>query len=218
MAAGKRVYRSALRAEQARRTRLAVLDAAGRCFVERGYARTTMRDIAQAAGVAPQTVFAQGSKAALLLACVDRTLAGDDEARPLMRRDEFRRLLEATDIGEKLQAFRSITVDYVPRTGPIMRAFASAAAVDDEIAAAWTEYGERRYADNRALVESFAPWLRPGLDVDRAVDVFWAVFAHPTSDALVGGRGWDVEQYADWLVDALERLLLDRRGAATPAS
>jgi AcrR family transcriptional regulator len=64
-----------LRAEQAQRTRAGVLEAAGRCFVARGYAGTTMRDIAEAAGVSVQTVFGQGSKAALLLASVDRAEA-----------------------------------------------------------------------------------------------------------------------------------------------
>jgi len=202
------VYRSALRAEQAQRTRAAVLDAAARCFLERGYAGTTMRDIAATAGVAVQTAFAQGSKAALLLACVDRTLAGDDEAAPLLERDVFRRLLSTPDLADKLAVFREITLHYVPRTAPVMRAFASAAAVDPEIASAWVEYGRRRYADNRALVGSFTPWLRADLDLDRATDVFWTVFSHETADALIGGRGWTVAQFAEWLVDTFQRLLL----------
>jgi AcrR family transcriptional regulator len=33
-----------LRAEQAQRTRATVLDAAGRCFLEKGFAATTMKD------------------------------------------------------------------------------------------------------------------------------------------------------------------------------
>ena len=51
MTEGKRVYRSPLREEQARQTRAAVLDAAGACFLERGYAATTMRDVATRAQV-----------------------------------------------------------------------------------------------------------------------------------------------------------------------
>jgi AcrR family transcriptional regulator len=206
---GKRVYRSVLRAEQAQRTRATVLDAAGRCFVAKGYVATTMKDIAAEAGVSVQTVFAQGSKAALLLASVDRALAGDDDAAPVVQRGLFRRLLESTDLEEKLAAFRELTREFAPRTGPIMRAFASAAAVDDEIATAWTEYGRRRYTDSRVLVASFAPWLRAGLDVDRATDIFWAVFPHDGSDLLVEERGWTREEHADWQVDAFVRLLLD---------
>src|SRR5918997_4719993 len=105
MTAGKRAYRSPLRAEQARRTRGVVLDAAGRCFLDRGYAATTMKDVAAAAGVSVQTVFGQGSKAALLLGCVDRAVVGDDESTPLAAREPFVRFLEAPDLAGKLAAF-----------------------------------------------------------------------------------------------------------------
>lgn len=208
MTEGKRVYRSELRAEQARRTHVAVLDAAGRCFVERGYAGTTMRDIADAAGVSVQTVFAQGSKASLLLGCVDRAVVGDDESAPLAERELYVRLLAAPGKDQKLRALREIALYYVPLTGPMLKAFAAAAAVDPEIADAFTEYGRRRYQDNRALVESLAPWLREDLDVDRATDIAWTVFDHGTSDKLIGERGWTLEEYADWLVDSVRRLLL----------
>ncbi|GAA4697707.1 hypothetical protein GCM10023215_40020 [Pseudonocardia yuanmonensis] len=59
-----------------------------------------------------------------------------------------------------------------------------------------------------ALVASFAPLLRDGLSVDEAADVYWSVFTTETMDALVRGRGWSVERYADWIVDAVDRLLL----------
>lgn len=208
MAEGKRVYRSALRAAQAERTRTAVLDAATRCFVGRGYARTTMRDIAMAADVAVQTVFAQGSKASLLLAAVDRALVGDDDVAPLLQRELFQRLFEATDRAATLAVFREITRVYVPQTGPIMKAFAAAAAVDDEIAAAWSVYGRRRYQDSHGLLGAFEPWLRPDLGLDRATDIMWGAFGHETAAALIDERGWTVDEYADWLVETLERVLL----------
>src|SRR3954447_1704856 len=124
MAEGKRVYHSPLRAEQALRTRAAVLDAAGRCFLERGYAATTMRDVAARAGVSVQTVFGQGSKAALLLACVDRAVVGDDEQAPMAERELFVRLVEAPDRPAKLAALRQLVLQFVPQSVPIVQAFA----------------------------------------------------------------------------------------------
>ena len=48
-------------------TRARIVDAARDLFVEQGYARTTIADIARAADVAPQTVYwAFGSKAGLV--------------------------------------------------------------------------------------------------------------------------------------------------------
>ena len=209
MTEGKRVYRSTLRAEQAERTRAAVLDAATRCFLEKGYAATTMKDVAAEAGVSVQTVFGQGSKAALLLGCVDRAVVGDDEAVPFAQRELFVRLVSAEDRESKLAAAREMARTYVPMTVPMIRVFAAAATGDAEIAQAWAEYERRRFRDARVLVESFRPWLRPGLDVDRATEIFWGVFSHAPAAVLVWERGWTVDEYVDFLVDAVARLLLD---------
>jgi AcrR family transcriptional regulator len=202
------VYRSELRARQAQRTRVAVLDAAGACFVERGYAATTMKDIAAAAGVSVQTVFGQGSKAALMLACVDRAVVGDDESAPLIQREPVVRMMTAPTKAEKLRSMRQLALLSVPAIGPIHGAFTAAAAVDAEIAAAWTEYERRRYEDFSAMMESFRPWLREGLDIGRATDIVWGVLSETTANALIDRRGWTVDEYADWLIDAFERLLL----------
>ncbi len=208
MTEGKRVYRSTLRAEQARRTRAAVLDAAGHCFLERGYAATTMKDVAAAAGVSVPTVFAQGGKAALLLACVDRVLVGDDEEVPLLARELFVRLAEAPDKQGKLAALRDIAADRGPAAVPMLRAFETAAAADPDLRDVWTDYESRRYADMRALTVMFGPWLRPGLDVDTATDIWWATFGLETTDRLLRDRGWPAERFADWFADAVDRLLL----------
>jgi AcrR family transcriptional regulator len=206
---GKRVYRSALRAEQAQRTRATVLDAATRCFLEKGYASTTMKDVAAAAGVSVQTVFGLGSKASLLLGCVDRAVVGDDEAVPFADRELFVQVVSAPELASKLDAAREMARTYVPRTIPMIRVFADAAAGDPGIAVAWAEYERRRLQDDRILVGSFEPWLREGLDVDAATEIFWGLFSHAPAVTFVWERGWSVERYADFLVDAVRRLLLD---------
>ncbi|WP_170861241.1 helix-turn-helix domain-containing protein [Trujillonella endophytica] len=187
---------------------MAVLDAAGRCFLERGYAATTMKDVAAAAGVSVPTVFAQGGKAALLLACVDRALVGDDEDAPLLARELFVQLAEAPDKAGKLAALQAIAIDRGPATTPMLRAFEAAAAADPELAAAWTEYEGRRYADMRAIAGMLAPWLRPGLDADAAADIAWATFGLETAERLLRDRGWSAPRYAEWFADAVDRLLL----------
>lgn len=208
MSDGKRTYRSALRAEQAGRTRAAVLDAARACFLRDGYARTTMKAVATEAGVSPQTVFTQGSKPALLLAVVDRAVAGDDADDLVLERADVQPLLASTDKAAKLAMLRDATVDYTRAAGPVIRAFRDAAAGDPELAGHWAEYERRRYADMRVFLGSFAPLLREGVDVERAADIVWAIFTSETSDNLHHGRGWTVEEYADWLVDAIDRLVL----------
>ena len=202
--------RPARRTQSERRaeTRRRLLDSTIEILIESGYAATTMRDIAAAAGVSAQTVFGQGGKAALLLACVDRAVVGDDEAVPLARRAAFVRLAEAPGRADKLAALRELARDFAPRVVPMIRVFADAAAGNPEIARAWTEYERRRRQDVGVLVGALAPWLREGLDAARAADIYWATFSHVPADSLMRRLGWSADEYAEFVADAAERLLL----------
>src|ERR1700694_4244832 len=81
----KRAYESQLRTGQAKTTRLALLEAAGRLFAEQGYVATSIEQIARAAGVSRATVFTSvGGKPVLLKAAYDVALIGDDDAVPLV--------------------------------------------------------------------------------------------------------------------------------------
>src|ERR1700716_3556721 len=72
----KRSYTSIVRKEQAALTRSLIVDAAVDLFTSQGYARTTVRAIAERAGVAPDTVYASfGSKVRVLTAVIDSRLA-----------------------------------------------------------------------------------------------------------------------------------------------
>src|SRR6187431_892990 len=70
--------RPTLRARQAQLTRDEILGAARRLFADRGYSRTSVRNIAEAAGVSAQTVYDSiGSKQAIVARLNDLI---DDEA------------------------------------------------------------------------------------------------------------------------------------------
>jgi AcrR family transcriptional regulator len=209
MSTEKRSYSSRVRAEQARRTRTAVLDAAQACFVEHGYAATTMKDISAAAGVSHQTVFTQGGKAALLLAVVDRAIVGDDQEQALVDRVPIRELIAERDKAVKLEMARATTARYWTSAHEPLRVFREAAASDPEIAAAWVEHERRRYADARVLVGSFKHLLRADLTVEQATDIYWSFASIDTLHNFLHGRGWTMGRYAHWLVDAIDRLLLD---------
>ena len=201
-------YRSPLREAQARRTRAAVLDAAAACFVEAGYAATTMKDVAARAGVSVETVYAQGGKASLLLAAVDRALAGDDEPVPVLERPALREVLDAPDARAVLRRLRDVTRAGLPQALPMLRAFQVAAGADPEIAAAYATYGERRLADVTVIAEVLAPGLRPGVTVAEAADVLWDVLDPARSWPLAVQRGWGVARWTDWTFAAVEHMLL----------
>ncbi|MEU4425198.1 helix-turn-helix domain-containing protein [Actinoplanes sp. NPDC024001] len=197
-----------MRQEQARRTRAAILDAAGRLFIERGYGATTMKDIAAAAGVSVESVYAQGGKSALLLACVDRAIAGDDEEQPLLERESARVLLVAESPEQWLHGLRELAATGVPADVAIFEAFHGAAAIDAKLAEQWQIYSQRRYADCVRMIATLGPHLRPGLTREAATDVFWALVSPAVMLGLCVERGWTTEQYALWLADSVRRLLL----------
>src|SRR3954452_18581289 len=87
---GHRRYSSSLRDEQAALTRSRILDAASELFLERGYGRTKMKDIADTAGVARDTIHAVfGSKARMLTALIDARLVPDGAVANITLRAEL---------------------------------------------------------------------------------------------------------------------------------
>ena len=102
-----RPYRSALREEQAERTKLLIAKAARERFVEAGWAGTSVRSVATAAGVSEATVYAvYGTKAGLAVSLVDSADADADVDRIM------RELAQATgDPRAQVAAFVDTTGD-----------------------------------------------------------------------------------------------------------
>ena len=93
-----RRYDSTRRQAQARATRLRIIEAATDLFVTHGYAATSIAAIADAADVAPQTIYAAfGTKAGLLGAAVDVAMAGDDEPIAIIDRPDQQAVLATDD-------------------------------------------------------------------------------------------------------------------------
>src|ERR1700736_2102551 len=94
----KRPYTSAVRQEQAARTRIQIIEAAGALFASQGYARTTIREIAAAAEVAADTVYAIfGNKARLLTALIDSRLAPAANVDNVMDRPQAQTVRDEPD-------------------------------------------------------------------------------------------------------------------------
>ena len=68
----KRSYDATRRAEAAARTRQSILEAARTLFAENGYSATSMAAIAQAAGVALDTVYASAGRKPALVRLLER--------------------------------------------------------------------------------------------------------------------------------------------------
>ena len=206
-----RTYRSVGREEQARATRRAVVAAATRLFVERGYGVTTIDAIAAKAKVSRATVFASvGGKADILKAAYDIALVGDDEPVALPDRPESRRVIAEVDAARMLRGYAAISTAVSGRVAPMYEAVRGAAGTDPGGRVIWDRVrAERRIGARNVvrLVEERAT-LRDGLDTDRAADIVFAFNDPGLYHLLVRDRGWDVETFEAWLAKTLSQQLL----------
>lgn len=206
-----RSYNAPRRRAAAQRTRRAILDAAIRLFVERGYAGTTMAEVAAAAGVALDTVYAAvGPKPTLFRLLVETAISGTDAPMPAEERDYVRAIHAEPDAGRKLALYARAMRQILPRMAPLLRVLQAAVPADPELAAVWQEITERRARNMQRLAAELAATgrLREGLAVEEAADVIWASSSPELYGLLVQERGWSPDRYARWLADAWRRLLL----------
>jgi AcrR family transcriptional regulator len=206
-----RRYRSSVREEQARRTRLAILDAARLLFTEQGYAATTIAQIAAAARVAVDTVYASaGTKPVLMRLLVETAISGEDQPVPAEESDYVRRIRAAGTAGEKIRLYADAVTAVNSRLAPLHLVLRDAAAQAPELGRMWAEIVTRRARNMRLFAEDLAATgeLRPGLDVEEVADVVWSLNSAEYYTLLVRERGWAPDRFARWLGDTWCRLFL----------
>ncbi|MFI6512319.1 TetR/AcrR family transcriptional regulator [Streptosporangium sp. NPDC050855] len=202
----RRRYESLRRATQARETRAEIARAAHRLFVAQGWAATTVREVAQEAGVSVPTVYAAyGNKAGLTRALADAADLSADVPRMLEELETF-----AKDPGRQLAAMAAYDRRLFERAGDVIALVREAARTEPELAAAYHD-GRRRGDETRVLV--FSSWpqgvLRRGLDVRSAVDVYAALCNIDVYVTLTVERGWPPDRVERWWSEALARELLN---------
>ena len=208
----RRGYVSATRTKQAEKTRKRVIEAATRLFVQQGYATTTMRAIADEAGVSVPTVeLLFGTKAQLLHVVIDVAVAGDDEPVPVLRRAWAADAQSARDLAGFLSVVAKVLSAAQARSAGVVLAAYEAAASDPDI--------QLLIMDRESQRERTATWivngvveragLRPGLDRARATDTLWMLMDPVIFHRLTRHRDWSSDRYAFWFADSVTRLLVD---------
>jgi AcrR family transcriptional regulator len=212
----KRKYASALRRRQAEETRGRILDAAESLFAERGYASTTMTAIAEAAGVAPDTVYATfSSKVGLLHGLLDARVGGDTEPVSLLDRPGPKAVLEEKDARRLVNRFAGSVTEILERAARVARILRGAAAVDLEVAELLARMEGTRHANLTSVAGALDRMgsLRKGVDARRATAVIWTLASPDVHRLLRIERRWSPAEYATWLADTLVRTLLETPGS-----
>ena len=187
------------RERQAQQTREEILGAARRLFAERGYSRTSVRDIAEVAGVSAQTVYdSVGSKQALVARLNDlidaeagiAAIAGAASASddPLVV------------VATSARIARSI----VEHCGDVIHALVTGAASEPELAAALVE-GHRRHLAGAAMVvgrlEAMGA-LAESVDPDAAAETMAALCDVQFAVLLRDGYGSSLDRIEEWMTTA----------------
>ncbi len=206
---GKRRYASAVRDEQAARTRARILDAAAELFVDRGYARTTVQDLADRAGVARDTVHAIfGGKARILTALIDTRLVPDGAVANVTETPAAQAIKHEMDPREQLGLFATWIAGMSTRLRPVFEILRTASAVEPEMATLFAEMDRFRLKNMRTYARWFAARGPLRVSTKRAAEVIWAVTSPDVARMLCDELGWSEAEHANWLADTLTRSLL----------
>jgi len=196
----KRRYHSTRRREQATETRRRIVGAAHDLFVGHGYGRTTIAEVANAAGVAVETVYAAyRNKPTLLRQVWYATVRGDDEDIRLLDRPEIRAVLAEPDLTTRLRAHADVLTTVFRRITPLLLALQGAATSEPAADGMLAEFDERRLDAAGHYARAAAATGQLAVSEQECRDLFAATMDGALWYRLVEQRGWSDERFAETL-------------------
>lgn len=193
------------RVEYAALTRQAIIDAARKLYSANGFFATKVEEIAADARVAPATVYAVcGGKHGLLHTLIQQW------TNAAIIASTYEHVAELTDAEAILRATASGTRQVRAEWGDVIRMVLVTAPHDTRaaqaLARATDDYRNGCVLTARRLADIGA--LRPGTDVDLAVDILWFYFGYSSYFTCVDENGWSLERAEEWLLDQARAALL----------
>jgi AcrR family transcriptional regulator len=170
-----------------------------------------MADVARAAGVALDTIYASiGPKQQLFRLLLETALSGTYDAVPANKRRYVQAIRAEPSPRQKLVLYARALCEIHERLAPLVAVLREAAPADKQLKALWKGIAERRAGNMRVFASELAEtgYLRAELGVAEAADVLWATNAPEFYLLLVQERGWKPARFASWLASSWARLLL----------
>ena len=205
------------RKTQSRPTKRRIVSAASELFVRDGYLQTTVTAIARHAGVAVQTLYLSfGSKDAILAAALDVAIAGDDEPEPVLERQWVVDVAAEKNGRIALALVVDTAGEIVARVQPLYSVVQRASA-DPELAELLHITKRRRHETFAAVVALLAqkPTFAPGLSVEQATAVLYALASEESYQLLVLEQGWPEQDWREWVTETAAAQLF-RRARRSP--
>ena len=201
-----------LRERRAQLTRDEILRAARRLFAERGYARTSVRDIARTAGVSAQTVYDSVGAKQELVARLNDLIDSEAGIAAIARA-----AAESDDAREVAATSARVTRSILEHCGDIVHALVTGAAAEPELAAELAEGQRRHLAGAGRVVGRLRELdaLDPSVDPDDAVETLAAISDFRFALVLRDSYGWSLDRLERWIAATTRALLLGERSTDT---
>lgn len=209
--APRRRYRSALRSAQSARTRQAVLDAARTLFLSAGWSGTTIVQIAEAASLSKETIYAVfGNKRAILQQIIANAVRGGTPNVPLLEQSKTQRIASLTDQIRQIELFAFDIAKILDRVAPLVAAVRAAAGAEPELAELYRTLHDGRRRNLRFFVDALSRngGLRSGIDAGTATAIVWRLTSPELFLLMRQVEGLSLSRYSAWLRGILIRLLL----------
>lgn len=202
----RRRYDGTRRQADAQARQAKIVEAGRKLFLEKGFGPTSIGQIAEVAGVSPQTIYATfGSKAGVLARAIDVSVTGDYEDVPA-----FERAPDLTGVAEFAEHARFLRA-LNERVAPLIRVMEQACATDPSLAELRAALTERIRADCRRWVAQIGQEsLRDGLTEAAAADLLTVIESPIVYSMLTADGDWTADRYQQWIADAIPALLLRR--------
>ena len=203
-----RGYDNSGRAEQARRLRRKVIDAAHEALLENGWSGTTIAEVAARAGVSAETVYKRfGGKAGLLKAVYDVRMAGDDEPIPISERPAVKAMMAEPDPRRAAEHYAALGREFMERAGPLVSVLLGVRDADPDLAAFVATIDAERLIGATGFVRTMASRAPLRMDPEQARDIVWALVSPDLYDLMITRRGWSLDAYQDWLAGSLASIV-----------
>lgn len=200
-----RTYRSDLREQQAQRTRELIAEAARARFLDKGWAGTSVRSVAEGAGVSEATVYhVYGSKAGLASSLIDAAEHSADVERAVTELRE-----RVGDPAGQLRAFVAFDRRLYERGGDVIRILAEGRRQHPDLGRAYDDGRQRGDRERRKVFAAWPAeaWLR-GVGPERAVAVYGVLVSLESFDTATRDYGWSPADVEGWWYTTLVELLL----------
>ncbi|MFI7001965.1 TetR/AcrR family transcriptional regulator [Nocardia sp. NPDC050175] len=201
----RRRYDSLRRTAQAQQTSAEIARAARTLFVAKGWAATTVRDVAREAGVSVPTVYAAyGNKNGLTWALADAADLSADLSQLLAE------LEAAPEPSRQLAAMVAYDRRLFERAGEVIVLLREAGRTEPELAQSYQDARARADEAHHQVLSAWPPGtLRPDIDLQTAIDIYAAICNIDVYSELTIERGWPPARVEKWWAATLTRELLE---------